>query len=105
MHRRRILFAGSVARMKDMILPKCIVFGELMGRGLHGGKEKEWTRCLLDYLRALSINADQLTNAVQDEGELRKTTGQGTERFMAKWIAAEKAGTGLRHAVVCPNVR
>ena len=23
---------------------------------------------------------------------------------MAKWIAAEKAKAGLRHAVVCPNV-
>ena len=27
-----------------------------------------------------------------------------TEHFMAKWIAAEKARAGLRHAVVCPNV-
>ena len=26
------------------------------------------------------------------------------ERFMAKWIAAEKATAGLRHTVVCPNV-
>ena len=33
--------------------------------------------------------------------------GTGAERFMAKWIAAEKARAGLRHAVVvvCPNVR
>ena len=23
---------------------------------------------------------------------------------MAKWIVAEKASAGLRHAVVCPNV-
>ena len=22
---------------------------------------------------------------------------------MAKWIAAEKVGAGLRHAIVCPN--
>ena len=30
---------------------------------------------------------------------------QGEERFMAKWIAAEKARAGLlRYAVVCPNV-
>ena len=27
----------------------------------------------------------------------------GAERFMAKWIAAEKARPGLRHAVVCPE--
>ena len=29
---------------------------------------------------------------------------QGAKRFMAKWIAAEKARTGLRYAEVCPNV-
>ena len=32
------------------------------------------------------------------------TTRQGAEHFMAKWIVAEKAKAGLRHAVVCPNV-
>ena len=26
------------------------------------------------------------------------------EHFMAKWIVAEEAKAGLRHAVVCPNV-
>ena len=42
--------------------------------------------------------------AAQDEEEWRRTVEQGTERFMAKWIAAEKARAGLRHAAVCPNV-
>ena len=42
--------------------------------------------------------------AAQDEGERRRTVEQGAERFMAKWIDAEKARAGLRHAVVCPNV-
>ena len=60
--------------------------------------------CLLDDLRAFGINADQWTTAAQDEGEWRKTAEQGAERFMAKWIAAEKARAGLRHAIVCPNV-
>ena len=60
--------------------------------------------CLLDDLRAFGINADQWTTAAQDDGEWRQTAEQGAERFMAKWIAAEKAKAGLRHAVVCPNV-
>ena len=30
---------------------------------------------------------------------------ESTATFMAKWIVAEKAKAGLRHAVVCPNVR
>ena len=38
------------------------------------------------------------------EGEWRRTAEQGAEHFMAKWIVAEKAEAGLRHAVVCPNV-
>ena len=37
-------------------------------------------------------------------GEWRKPAEQGDERFMAKWIAAEKVRAGLRHAVVCSNM-
>ena len=41
--RRRILFAGFVARTEDTRLPKCVTFGELMGdAGRVGGQEKEW---------------------------------------------------------------
>ena len=60
--------------------------------------------CLLDDIRAFGINADQWMTAARDEGEWRKTAEQGAELFMAKMIAAEKAGAGLRHAVVCLNV-
>ena len=74
------------------------------GRGLGGGQEKEWMGCFLDDLRAFGINADQWTTAAQDAGEWRRTAEQGAERFMAKWIAAEKARAGLRHTVVYPNV-
>ena len=42
--------------------------------------------------------------SVDDCGKWCKVTEQGAERFMAKWISAEKARAGLRHAVVCPNV-
>ena len=57
-------------------------------------------RCFLDDLRAFGINADQWMTAAQDEGKWRRTAEQGAERFIAKWIAAEKAGAGLRHSVV-----
>ena len=60
--------------------------------------------CFLDDLRAFGINVNQWTTAAQDEEEWRGTVEQGEEHFMAKWIAAEKAKAGLRHAVVCPNV-
>ena len=39
--RRRILFAGFVARMEDTRLPKCVMFGELVeGAGCVMGQEK-----------------------------------------------------------------
>ena len=74
------------------------------GRGLCRDQEKEWMGCFLDDFRAFSINADQWTTTAQDEGEWRRTAEQGAEHFMAKWIAAEEATAGLRHAVVCSNV-
>ena len=43
LRRRRILFARFVARMKHTRLPKCVMFGELVGdAGCVGGQEKEW---------------------------------------------------------------
>ena len=56
--------------------------------------------CFLGDRRAFGINADHWTITAQDKGEWRRTA----ERFMAKWIAGEKARVGLRHPVVCPNV-
>ena len=91
MCRGRILFTGHVARMEDTRLPKCVMFGELVGgAGCVGDQEKEWMGCFLDDFRAFGINADQSATAAQDEGEWRKTVEQGAERFMVKWIAAEK---------------
>ena len=68
------------------------------GAGCVGGQEKEWMECFLDDLRAFGINADQWTTAAQDEGGWRRTAEQGSEHFMSKFIASEKAKTGLRHA-------
>ena len=41
LRRRRILFAGFVASMEDTRMPKCVMFGELVGRaGCVGGRKK-----------------------------------------------------------------
>ena len=74
------------------------------GRGLRGGPGKRVMICFLDDLRAFGINADQWIAAAQDGAGWRRTTEQGVGHFMAKWIVAEKAEAGLRHAMVCPNV-
>ena len=105
LRRRRILFTKFVVRMEDTRLPKCVIFGKLVGgAGSVGGEEKEWMGCFLDDFKAFGLNADQWTPAAQDEGEWHRTAKQEAKHFMAKRIAAEKARTGLRHAVVCPNV-
>ena len=90
------MFAGFVARMEGTGLPKCVMFGELVGgAGCVGGRKKRgW--CDLDDLKAFGINVDQWTTAAQDEGEWHKTAEQGAERFMAKLIATEKVGAGLQ---------
>ena len=73
-------------------------------RNSGGGQKQECMGCFLDDLRAFGINADQWTTAAQDEGEWRRTTEQGAEHSMAKWIAAEKNKARLQHAVVYPNL-
>ena len=78
--------------MEGTRLPKCVMFGELVGgAGCVGAMKK--SGCGVSW-----------TTAAQDEGEWRRTAKQGAEHFMAKWIVAEKAKAGLRHAVACPNV-
>ena len=43
------MFAGVVVRMEDTRLPKCLMFGELVGgAGCVGGQEKERKKCFLD---------------------------------------------------------
>ena len=70
MPRRRVLFAGCVARMEDTRLPKYMMFGELVrGAGCVGEQRRERTGCLLGNLRAFGINADQCITAAQSEGE------------------------------------
>ena len=35
---------------------------------------------------------------------MAQDTEQGAESFIAKWITTERVRSGLRHAVICPNV-
>ena len=99
------MFAGFVASIENTRLPKCVMFREMVaGAGCVETRKKSGL-AVMDDLRAFGINADQWTTAAQNEGGWRRTAEQGAEHFMAKWIAAEKARAGLRHAMVCPNVK
>ena len=78
LRRRRIFFAGFVARMENTRLPKCVIFGEIVGGGgCVGGQEKEWMGCFMDDLKAFGVNADQWATATQDDEEWSRTAEQG----------------------------
>ena len=87
MRRRRILLlAGIVEGMEDTRLPKCVMFGEVVGGAgfVGGGQEKVWVGYLLDDLIAFGINTHQWATAAQGKGEWRNTAKQGAKHFMAK---------------------
>ena len=63
-----------MARMEDTRLPKCVMFGELMGSTRTAGDMKNsafWTAS------ELSVSTPTWTTAAQDEEEWRKTAEQG----------------------------
>ena len=67
-----------MARMEDTRLPKCVMFGEMVGgAGYVGGQDKEWMGYFLDDLKAFGINADQWTTAAQDKGGWHRMAEQG----------------------------
>ena len=75
LRRSRILFAGFVASMDDTRLPKCVMFGEMVGgAGCVGGQEKEWMGSFLDDLRA-SASSTPTSRRLQP-----RTRGYGAER-------------------------
>lgn len=87
--------------MKDTRLPKCVMFGEFVGRALCAvGKKMNGWRLLFD-LRAFGIHTDQWIIATQDESGRYKMVKQGAELFTTKWIAAERASSALRYTGVC----
>ena len=78
LRRRRILYAGFVARMEDTRLPKCVVLGKLVGgAGCVRGQEKGWMGCFLDDLRAFgkTRTIGQLQPRMRDNCEERRNKG------------------------------
>ena len=59
--------------MEDTRLPKCVMFGEMVGgAGCVGGQEKEWMGCFVDDL--------ELLTSTPTSGRLQpRTRGNGAE--------------------------
>ena len=54
--RRRVLFAGFVARMGEDRLPRRVMFGEMLGdEGYSGEEEWDWMKDLEEDLKAFGI--------------------------------------------------
>ena len=94
---RRLLWAGALLRMGDHRLPKRVMSGELenVGKRAPGGKEKEWTDCVAEYLRLFGITRDWSTAAL-DPGVWYSTVGEGGCRFMAAWVKEEEKASEHR---------
>ena len=72
--RRRILFAGFVARMEDTRLPKCGIFGELVGARAAWGDRK-------NNRPGVPWTTSELPVSMATSGRLQpRTTGNGTRR-------------------------
>ena len=74
------------------------------GRGLCGGARTRVDGVFPGRPQSFRHQRRPVHTAAQDEGKWRRTAEQGAKKFMAKWIAADKARAGLRHAVLCLNV-
>ena len=77
--------------MGDHRLPKRVMSGELENAGKRGpgGKEKEWTDCVADYLRLFGITRDWSIAAL-DPGVWYSVVHEGGCRFMAAWVKEEQ---------------
>ena len=67
--KRRILFAGLVARMGKKRLPQSLVFWELVGgKGYSGGQEKDWVVHLKEDMSVVEMKFEGWRNNAQKAG-------------------------------------
>ena len=64
--RRRMLFAGFVARMGEERLPRRVIFGEMLGgKGYSRGQELDWMKDLEEDLKAFGVKFEWWCEAAQ----------------------------------------
>ena len=75
-----------------------------MGRGLQGKAGKRVDVVFPGRPQSFRYQRRPVDESSSGRGGMAQDGGREAERFMGKWIAAEKVRTGLRLAVICPNV-
>jgi hypothetical protein len=119
--KRRLFFAGAVARQNEGRLPRRVMLGKLTGgEGRRpGGQPKSWHRCLHDDLKAFESNkgstehsklvfgvrAEEWTIAAKKAGKWYRGVLEAAERFMVKWHENEATLSRIRHASVSGGAR
>ena len=103
LRRRWILFAGLVARTEDTRLPKCVMFGELVG----GAGCVEGTKKRVDGVFPGQPQSFQYRRRPVDDcsrGGMAQDGGTRNGTFHGEKNRCEEARAGLRHEVVYSNV-
>ena len=81
--KRRILFAGFVARMGEEYLPQRVIFGEgVGGKGYSGGQEKDWMDHLKEDMSVFGMKFEGWRKAAQKDGRWFRRVEEGVELFM-----------------------
>ena len=100
--KRRILFAGFVARsMGEERLPRRVMFGELVGgNGYSGGQQKDWLVHLQEDMSVFGMKFEGWRKAAQKTSRQFRRVEEGAELFMRKWYETERRRAAERHAKV-----
>ena len=99
MRKRRILFAGFVARMGEERLPQRVMFGGLVGgKGYSGGQEKDWMAHLKADMLVFGMKFEGWRKAVQKAGRWFRRIEEGAELLMRNWHETERRKAAERHA-------
>ena len=78
MRKRRILFAGFVARMGEERLPQRVIFGELVGgKGYSRGQEKDRLGHLKEDMSVFGKKFEGWQKAVQKAGRWLRRVEEG----------------------------
>ena len=92
--KRRVLFAGFVARMRQERLLQMVMFGELVGgKGRSGGQEKDW----MYHLKEDNI-FEGWRKAAQKSGRWFSRVEEGAELFIRKWHETDRRKCAERRA-------
>ena len=105
--KRRILFAGFVAREGEERLPQRVMFGELVGgKGYSGGQEKDWMDHLKEDMSVFGMKFEGWRKAAQKAGRWFRRVEEGTELSMWNWHETErrKAAERCAKAAAAPSI-